>query len=202
MHCGWPAAPLQLKNSRKQQNRTPRKPPAQPCHSTQCRLHHTCCAVQRLHLTLQHPMLFPGLATHTLAGLCALWLPSSASSTKKSQKAAKPQPLQTTCPALPQHPVQAPPHLLHTAEAAFGPAVPNDMPRAGYPHTGRALCTVVAEQRLNIWKTPAFSKTAYIPLQTTCQARPQHPVQAPPHLLHATEVAFDLACIDPWRAQG
>jgi len=56
------------------------KPPAQPGRSTQCRLyHHTCFKLQRLHLTLQWPMTCPGLATHTLTGLCALWLPSSAS---------------------------------------------------------------------------------------------------------------------------
>ena len=54
---------------------------------TQFRLHHTYCSLQRLCLTLQWPMACPaGLATHTLAGLCALWLPSGASSTEKLQK--------------------------------------------------------------------------------------------------------------------
>jgi len=45
------------------------------------------------------------------------------------------------------------------------------MPRAGQSHSGRALCTVVAEWRLHSWKTPAFSKTAtptnHLPSLTT-----------------------------------
>ena len=164
----------------------------------------------------------PGLVTPILAGLCALWLPSSTSSTekkllkaakphqppqatcptllyhlmqapplllylhsrgyirpcsapclaqgwslphwqgsvhrgcqavppclKKHQKVAKPQPPQTTCPALLQHPIiQAQPHPVHAAEAAFDLAVSHGIPRAGHSHTGRALCTLVAEQHL------------------------------------------------------
>ena len=66
------------KTSSIQQNRTPHKPPAQPRHSTQCRLHHTRCPLKRLHLVLQCPMAYPGLTTHTLAGLSALWLPRGA----------------------------------------------------------------------------------------------------------------------------
>ena len=52
-------------------------------------LHHACCTLQRLYLTLQCPMACPGLATHTLAGLCALWLPSAASSSTKSPLSSK-----------------------------------------------------------------------------------------------------------------
>ena len=71
---------------------------------------HTCCTHQRLNLTLQCPMVYPGLATHTLAGLCTLWLPSAASSSGNLHKPTKPQAQQTTFPALLQPPVQAPPN--------------------------------------------------------------------------------------------
>ena len=50
---------------------------------------------------------------------------------------------QTTCTAVPQPPVQAPPDLLTTAQAAFDLAVAQGMPRAGHPYTGGSLCTVV-----------------------------------------------------------
>ena len=62
--------------------------------------------------------------------------------------------------ALPQPPVQAPPPLLHTAEAAFDLAVPCGMPRAGHSHTGRALCAVVNGCCLLLWKSPQTGKTA------------------------------------------
>ena len=78
---------------------------------------------------------------------------------------------------------------LHVSELAMA----HDMPRAGHSHTGRALCAVVAEQCLRIWKTPAFSKTARPTKKYTRPARPPHPVQAPPHLLHTSEAAFELA---------
>ena len=68
-------------------------------------------------------MACPGLGTYTLAGLCALWLERGSSTASKLQHSAKPQPHQTSCPARPQHPVQAPVHLLHTAEPAFDLAV-------------------------------------------------------------------------------
>ena len=86
------------------------------------------------------PMTCPGLATHTLAGLCALWLSSSTSTTteKLQHYSAKPQPLQTTCPAQPQHPVQALPHMLQTTETAFDLAVTHGTSRAGHSYTGRA----------------------------------------------------------------
>ena len=51
-----------------------------------------CC------LTLQWPMVCPGLATHTLAGLCALWLRNAASS---SDNLHKPEKLQYTHMHLP-----------------------------------------------------------------------------------------------------
>ena len=142
---------------------------------------------------MQCPMACPGLATHTLAGLCALWLPSGAYLAEKLQKAAKPhQPPQTTCPARQQHPVQAPPLLLHTTETAFDLAVSHGIPRAGHSHTGRAVCPVVAEQRLLSRKTHKAAKPQTP--KTTFSARPQHPVQAPPHLLHHTAgYALNLA---------
>ena len=56
---------------------------------------------------------------------------------------------QTTCTALPQPPVQAPPDLLTTAQGAFDLAVAQGMPRAGHSHTGGALCAVVAEHSLH-----------------------------------------------------
>ena len=137
------------------------KPPARSCRSTQCRLRSTCRTLQRLHWSLQlWPMACPVLATHTLARLYALWLPSGASTPATLQHSAKPHSPQTTCTARPQHPVLALQHLKQTAEAAFDLAVVHSMPRAGHSHTSRALSTVVAEWRLHIWNTPAFSKTA------------------------------------------
>ena len=41
--------------------------------------------------------------------------------------------------------MQAPPHLLHKAEAPFVLAVPHGMPRAGHSHAGRALWAMVDE---------------------------------------------------------
>ena len=35
-------------------------------------IHHNCCTLQRLHFIFQEPMACPRVATHTLAGLCAL----------------------------------------------------------------------------------------------------------------------------------
>ena len=138
-------------------------------------------------------MACPGLATHTLAGLCALWLPVAASSSGNiHHKLAKPQPPQTIRPALPQPPAQAPSLLLHSAESAFDLAVPHGMPRAGHSHTGRALCAVVAECCLLLWKSPLSAKPQ--PPQTTCRAAlPQPPVQAPPHLTHSAVAVFDDA---------
>ena len=46
------------------------------------------------HLTLQYSIACPGLATRTLAGLCALWLPSTASSSGNLNQPAKPLPQQ------------------------------------------------------------------------------------------------------------
>ena len=128
---------------------------AQPGRSTQCRLHCSCCIPQRVHLTWQWSMACPGLATHTLVGLCALWLASAASSSGNLHKPGKTQPPQNTCgPALWQPPVPAQPHLLRPAKPAFDPTVPHGRPRAGHSHTGRALYAVVAECYLLVWKSP------------------------------------------------
>ena len=81
VRCVCRAVPPHLENIYIQQNRTPHKPHAQPGRSTQRKLHHTCFLLQSLGLTLQWSMAYQGLATHTLAGLCALWLPSSTSTT-------------------------------------------------------------------------------------------------------------------------
>ena len=156
MCCGCRVLPPPLEISTNRKNRNPHKPPAQHlCRSPQCRPHHTCCTLQRLHFTLQCPiMAYLGLATHTLAGLCALWLPSAASSSGQLPEPAKPQPAQTTRPALPQPQVQAPPHMPHTPEAVFDLAVSHGMPRAGQLHTDRALCAVVTECCLLLfWKS-------------------------------------------------
>ena len=67
----------------------PHKTLAWPCHSPWCQTIQNCCTLQRLHLTLQCPTACPGLATHTLAGLCVLWLPSAASSSTKSPLSSK-----------------------------------------------------------------------------------------------------------------
>ena len=96
-------------------------------------------------MTLQLPMACPQLVTHTLAELCALWLPSAPTSPENLHKQTKPQPLQTTGLALPQPPVQVPPRLLHTAKVAPYLAVAHGMPTAGHSHTGKALCVVVAK---------------------------------------------------------
>ena len=93
-----------------------------------------------------------GLATHPLSGLYAQCLLSTAYITEKLKNLAQSQFKQTTCPALPQHPVQAPPSLLRTAETAFHLAAAHGMPRAGHSHTGIALCTVVAKRRLQNWE--------------------------------------------------
>ena len=91
------------------------------------------------------------LTTHTLARLCAQWLPSRACITEEQlQNVTKPEEAsQTTCTAVPQPPVQAPPDLLTAAQAEFDLAVAQGMPRAGHPHTGGALCAVVAEHSLH-----------------------------------------------------
>ena len=101
---------------------------------------------------LVRPRACPGLATHTLAGLCAQWLPSTAYITEQLQNVIKPEEAsQTTCTAaVPQPPVQAPPDLLTTPQGPFDLAVAQDMPRAGHSHnTGGALCALVAEHRLH-----------------------------------------------------
>ena len=71
--------------------------------------------------------MYEPLATYTLLGLCALWLPSAASSSGNLHEPAKPQASQTTSPAMPQHPVQAPPNLLLSVEATFDFIVPHGM---------------------------------------------------------------------------
>ena len=100
-------------------------------------------------MTLQCPMACPGLATHTQAGLCALWLPSTASSSGKLQKSIKPPSPQTTCPALHQPPVPVTSQQQHTAEAAFDLAVPHGMPRPGHKHTDRAVWRAAPPQLKN-----------------------------------------------------
>ena len=151
-------------------------------------------------MTLQCPMACPGLATHALAGLCALWLPSAASSSGTLPKPGKNAPPQTTCTApLPQPPVQAPPPLLHTAEAAFDLAVPHGMPRAGHSHTGRALCAVVAECCLLLWKSPQTGKTA---TPTNHLPGPAAAPSAGPTTPAAHSRGCILPCSAPWHAQG
>ena len=126
-------------------NRIPHKPPAQPCRSLQLRPQKTCCILQRLHLILQCPVACPEMATPTLAGLCALWLLSAASSSGNLHNPAKPHAPQTTRPALPQPPVQAPPHMLLSTEAALDLTVAHGMPRTNHSHTDWALCAVVVD---------------------------------------------------------
>ena len=105
--------------------------------------------------------------SHTGRALCAVvaeccLLPCESSQTGKT---ATPT---TTSPALLQHPAQAPPLQLHTAEAKFDLLVPHYMTRAGQSHTGMPLCAVVAECCLLLWKSPRTGKTQ--PPQTTCPA--------------------------------
>ena len=111
-------------------------------------------------------MACPGLATQPLAGLCALWVPSTVSSSGNLHKPAKPQHPQTTYPARPQPPVQAPPHLPHSAGTVFDHAVPHGMPRAGHSYwQGSVRCgcrvlpppleTSTNQQNRNTHKPPA-----------------------------------------------
>jgi len=124
-------------------------------------------------------MALPGMGTCTLAGLYAGWLPSGNSSTEKLQHPPKPQPPPTPRRALPQHPVQAPPDLLHTAGSAFDLLVPPGMSRSCHVHPGRALCTVlVGERCLLNRKTPGSGKTDP-PKQTP--AMPCHSTQCRLH---------------------
>ena len=174
VRCGCRVLPPPLEICTNRQKRNPTVPPAQRCRSPQYRPHHTCCTLQGLHLTLNCPTACPGLATHALAGLCALWLPSAASSSGNLHKPGKPHPPQTTGPALPQPPVQGPPHLLLSAEPAFDLVVLYGMPRAGLSHTGRALCAVVTQCCLLLWKSTQTGKTA-----TPTNHLPSSPAAAP-----------------------
>ena len=114
-------------------------------------------------------MACPGLATHRWQGCmhCGCRVAPQRLENFSTQQKCTPQ--CTTCPAWwPHLSVQAPPYLLHTAEAAFDHALACCMPRAGQSHTGRALCTVAAERHLCIWKTLALRKTAN-PYTTSAQ---------------------------------
>ena len=93
--------------------------------------------------------------------------------------------------AWPQPPVQAPPHLLHTTETAYDLAVPHGIPRAGHSHTGRALCAVVAESCLLLWKSTEIGKTA-IPTNHLSSPAAAPSAGSPPHLLHTAEAASDF----------
>ena len=153
-------------------------------------------------MPLQLPMACPGLTTHTLAGLCALWLPSTACSSGNKHKPAKSEqpPQTTTCPALPQPPAQAPQHLLHTAEAAFDISQPYDMPRAGHSHASRALCAVVAECCLLFLKFPQTAGKTAIPTNLLPSSA------AAPSAGTTTPAARCRGCIypcrTPWHAQN
>ena len=61
-------------------------------HIAKPRPHNTCCTQQRLCLILQYPRACPGLAIHTLVELCALLLPSAASSSGNLHKPTKQHP--------------------------------------------------------------------------------------------------------------
>ena len=100
--------------------------------------------------------------------------------------------------AVPQPPVQAPPDLFTTAEAAFDLAVAQGMPRAGHSHTGRALCAVVAEWNLHLQRSPESSKT------TSPTKHLPSPAAAPG--AGSAHAAYCRVCIcicsGPWHVQG
>ena len=78
-------------------------------------------------------------------------------------------------------------------------AMPHGMPRAGHSHTDRALCAVVAERCLHIWKTSAFSKTV------TPTSHLHSPAAAPSAgstkpAAHCTGCIWP--CSGPWHIQG
>ena len=110
------------------------------------------------YLVVPHGMPKAG-QSHTGRALCAM-ITECCLLFSNPHKPVKLQPPQTTCPALRQPPVQAPPHLLHAAEAAFDLTVPHGMPRSGHSRTGRALCDLVAQCILLLWKSPQTGKTA------------------------------------------
>ena len=189
MHCDCRLLPCPLEMATNRQNRNPHQPPVQPSLSPQCRPHHTCCTLQRLHLILQCPVAYPGLATHTLAGLCALLLPSAASSLPKP---AQPYPPQTTCPALPQPQCRL--HHAHCTLQRLHLTLQCRMACQG-------LATHTLSRLLKLWLPGDASSSGNLhkpaTLQsphTTCPALLQPPVQTPPHhLLHTAEAALELA---------
>ena len=163
--------PLEISTNR--QNRNPRKPPAGPGHSAHCRPLHAYLKMQRLQLTLQYPTACPGLATHTLAGLCALWFPSAASSSGNLHEPAKPQPPPQTItfPALLQPPVQAPLEI-------FTKALQCPMACPGLDiHTLAGLCV--------LWLLSAASSSTKSPLTDK--------IAPPTNHLHSTPAAAPSA---------
>ena len=152
VHCGCRAAPPQLENTRIQQKHNPTTiSPARSQHhpgQTPPHLLHTTDAA--FDLAVAHGMLRAD-HPHTSSALCAVrcgcrMTPPHLENSSIQQN----QNPQTTCAAQTQHPVQALPQLLQTAEAALGLTVTHGMHRAGHSNTGRALCAVVAELRLYI----------------------------------------------------
>ena len=176
-----------------QHSAKPQQPPHITCpsrpHPVQAPPNLLHAAETAVELAVAHGI--PRAGLHTLAGLCALRLLSSASTTGKLKHSAKPHATETTYPALLQQPLQGPPHLLRTLEAAFALAVAHGMPRAGHSYTGRYLCTVAAKQCLHRWKLPAFSK----PTPPT-NPRPSSPAVGP-RAGSATPDANCRGCIWP-----
>ena len=87
---------------------------------------------------------------------------------------------QTTCTALPQPPVQAPPDLLTTAQAAFGLAVAQGIPRTGHSHTW-GLCAQWLPSTGSI--TEGLQKNVTKPQATQATCTAEH---SPPCRLYQT----------------
>ena len=138
-------------------------------------------------LAMIHGMPWAG-HSHPARALCAvvaeccllLW---------KSPQTGKTATPQTTCPGLLQPAVQAPPHLMQTEEAAFDLAVSHDIPLAGHSHTGRALCAVVAECCLLLWKSAQTGKKKYNPHKP-----PAQPCRSPWRRPHHTSCTLRRLC--------
>ena len=164
------------------------KEPAQPCTSTLCRLHHTCCTLQRLHFTLQWPMAYP---SHTGTALCAVVAEKNLHLQKYLLESSK-----AACPTnhLPS-PALAPGGVSSTCCTLQRLHLTLQWPMA---------CSGLATHKLaricEPWLPNAASSTGNLhkpakpqPPQTTCPALPQPPVQSRPHLMHTIDAEFDLA---------
>ena len=183
------------------------QPPQTTCpvllRSSQCRLHHTCCTLQGLHLTLQWPIAYPGLVTYSRAGLCALWLLSGASTSSGYPALKQTAPPRNHLPST----ATAPSTGSNTPAADFRgcilPLVTHGMPELVTTRTLAGLCALWLPRGASTSGNKLLQSAKLQPPSTTYPARPpQRPVQGPQHLLHTVEAAFELALIHVMSRAG